>query len=75
LRASALASAYGEIAAHEQRSHEGDAADVDVAILAAESQTFREVGPDLVAVEHFDAATAGAQLGRQPLGNRAFPGA
>ena len=42
----------------EQRGNERDAPDVDVAIFAAESEAFRKMRADFVAVEHFDTATA-----------------
>ena len=71
-RASARACAYGEIAAvitaapclTNSDATKRNATDVDVAILAAEAQTLREMRPDLVAVEHFDAtASSGSSPG------------
>ena len=54
----------------EQRRNERDAPDIDVAVLSAESESFREMRADLVAVEHLDAAAASGQLGCKPLGDR-----
>ena len=56
----------------QEARHEADAADVDVAILAGKPQSFRQVGPYFVAVEHFDRADA-LEPRRNRAGERALP--
>ena len=60
--------------ASQQLRDKSDATDVDVAIFFAESQSRAEGLTHLIAVEHLDAQTAIAELGRDPLSDRRFPG-
>src|SRR5258708_26793302 len=56
-------------AAGDQSRHIADAPDVGVAVFLRESQTLREVGADLVAVEQLDVPPARLELGFQRIGD------
>ena len=49
---------HGDVVAGQQLRHEPDPPNVGVAVLAAEAEPLREVGPYDVAVEHLDALAA-----------------
>ena len=69
---------HGHAVAREQVRDEGDARDVEVAVLAREAEALREMRADEVAVEELDLAAAcarGAQLAGEGVGDRALAGA
>jgi hypothetical protein len=56
----------------EQGRDERDASDIDVAVFAAESEPFRKMRTDFVAVKHLNTASASTKLGCETLGDRTF---